>query len=351
MNTDNKIIIDWFSVTFRDYIMSVDDVIKLVNIDCDYVLISGHNGFSHCLTYNNIRIEFDNSMYPDMLMLSLSGQGCRAFETYSNYEDCWLELFKFVSSNLHFCKVTRLDLAFDDFTGLLDLPKIVDDTRQKNYISKFKFKPVYHTTVYGVNDYGYTVDMGNRSGEVFIRIYDKARERNKEDLIPHWVRFEIQFRCPNWTKKLNKPQVLVQQFASGSSLDVLFFSCANKYIRFVKNSDSDSNKWRSDLADHWVDFYNYIDTVDITLYSKPGVEYNEKKLKETYGKHYAGGIYTYISLFGVDQLVADVKKNSENSLNPQYKSLLDKRKLDNYNKNELLKSSFSFFEEYYNNDK
>lgn len=89
-------------------------------------------------------------------------------------------------------------------------------------------------------------------------------------------------------------------------IDDLYFAVLNHYLRYVKISESDSNKWRSEIAEHWENFYNYKSVQERSIYKKPGMEYNAAKLRSTYGERFAGGIYTYIQLFGVNTLLEDV---------------------------------------------
>lgn len=104
-------------------------------------------------------------------------------------------------------------------------------------------------------------------------------------------------------------------------IDDLYFAVLNHYLRYVKISESDSNKWRSEIAEHWENFYNYKSVQERSIYKKPGMEYNAAKLRSTYGERFAGGIYTYIQLFGVNTLLEDVDAG-KNNLNPKYKLLL-----------------------------
>ena len=60
------------------------------------------------------------------MWLEMSGQGCRAFESFGtgNYE----ALFQEVLDNPSEMNLTRLDVAFDDHGGLLDIGQAAEDT-------------------------------------------------------------------------------------------------------------------------------------------------------------------------------------------------------------------------------
>ena len=188
MDTKEKIIIDWFSATIpcKSSETTVTGIVELLGLsDVPWERSYGFYGWQYRETFSNISIHFGGVQHEGLIMLEMSGQGCRTFETLGNGD--FLSLFKFVFS-VPGAKVTRIDVAFDDFSGYLNLDEIVKDTLNHNFIAK--------TRKWGVNisDSGTCVTHGLRSGSVFIRIYDKAAERNKQDEISHWVRCELQIR-------------------------------------------------------------------------------------------------------------------------------------------------------------
>ena len=58
--------------------------------------------------------------------VEMSGQGCRTFETLSTLETDamkkWRKLFDFIRS--FGLKITRLDVAYDDHSGILDIGEV-----------------------------------------------------------------------------------------------------------------------------------------------------------------------------------------------------------------------------------
>ena len=319
MDLENKIIIDWFS--FTTSICSPQNIIELLGMEeCPWVETHGFYGWTNRLSFDHISIMYGGDFHDNLVMLEMSGQGCRVFETlgHGNFN----ALFSFIIENKEECKVTRLDVAFDDFTGLLNLDEIIRDTYKGNFISRFRVPPEIHSKVYPDGHCGHTVTHGKRDGSVFIRIYDKAVERNKTDEIKHWVRCELQLRCGNCKNSGNRAEEFIRLMVEDNeTIDNLYFAVLNHYLRYVKPSDTDSNKWRFELADHWSDFYNFAETTEKSIYKAPGMEYNAIKLRKTYGERFGGGIYTYIQIFGVDTLLADIEK-CKPKLNPKYKLLL-----------------------------
>ena len=67
----------------------------------------------------------------------MSSQGCRNFEGLTTLSDKWQTLFAFIYGNsLH---ITRLDAAFDDPTGILDIERIAQDTQDQWFVSRMKY--------------------------------------------------------------------------------------------------------------------------------------------------------------------------------------------------------------------
>ena len=95
----------------------------------------------------------------------------------------------------------------------------------------------------------------------------------------------------------------------------------NNYLRYIEPSETDSNKWRAPMAEHWQKFAESVTNYRVSLWAKEGVDYNQGKLNN-FVEHMAGAaIFTYISIYGVDKLVEECNKKSA-LLAPKYKLLL-----------------------------
>ena len=99
----------------------------------DWDTLKGAHGYRDRLYWNCISIHFNGS--PDQgVWLEMSGQGCRAFETFGHGD--YEFLFDLILSHGSDINVTRLDVAFDDHTGILDLKTLIADTTENNYVAK-----------------------------------------------------------------------------------------------------------------------------------------------------------------------------------------------------------------------
>ena len=159
-------------------------------------------------------------------------------------------LFNFI--RLNDLKITRLDVAFDDHSGLLNIRQIVEDTQSGMYISKSD----YWETV--LSSKGSTVQIGSPQSKVLIRIYDKAAERGYTPDV-HWVRVEIQLRDDRAVQFTKIPLSIGQAFAG-----VLL-----NYLRYIEPSE-DVNKWRWPMTAYWSALVE--DAERISIYQTPGME-------------------------------------------------------------------------------
>ena len=201
---ENKILFDWLSFTCKTKRVDINGVLiekiderNLVEllglVDVPWEELPGVKGFKNRMYFDGISIHYNSDVY-DYMWVEMSGQGCRVFESLSTHKS-YSYMFKFFLSNSDIATITRLDVAYDDFIGLLDIYAIADDvvpdikdTSRYNFVSPCRSHSVT------VSDRGVCVNIGSSRSEIMFRIYDKAAERNKKDSISHWVRCEIQLR-------------------------------------------------------------------------------------------------------------------------------------------------------------
>jgi len=156
----------------------------------------GANGYLNRLFYDHISILYNGR--EDMgVCLDMSGQGCRVFETLGtgDFQALFSEVFNNSSDELH---ITRLDVAFDDHSGILHLPTLMADTQELDsylpvqFICRSSHREVVWSHKDGDERPALSVCHGSKKSEIFIRIYDKAAERGFFDR--HWIRVEQQLR-------------------------------------------------------------------------------------------------------------------------------------------------------------
>jgi len=300
---ENKVIYDWMSVTSK--IHSPENFIRLLGLDKEGIAwekVKGARGYRDRLYWEKISIHYNGR--EDMgIWLEMSGQGCRAFESFGSGD--YGALFQEVFSNPGDMHITRLDVAFDDLEGLLDIETVCHDARKAEYVSKFRTGDA----TYGLgDDTGKSVLLGSRSSEALVRIYDKAAERGFDD--QHWVRVELQLRRERAAAFLQQTEPIGERFAG-----VL----AN-YLRFIDEPRGfDTNRWRWPMKPYWAKLLDGASRIQ--LYEKPGADYNMINLENFVFQQAGGAIYTYLECFGVEKFMEGLRHRGT-QLNPKYKSLL-----------------------------
>lgn len=334
----DRILIDW--VSFTSSIHSVEQILELIGMS----LVAwedgyGFHGFQYRLEYGSIRIHYNDPSYIGLtagfVFLEMSGQGCRTFETDGNgrYEDLFQLCLRDIDKppKERSCRITRLDLAFDDVSGHLDILEIYDAVRDQNFTSRMKDSHFHGGSVGGVT--GYSVDFGSRSSNVFIRIYDKAAERgyNKNDC-KHWVRCELQLRQENAMGFLHQ--------SVDVSMSEMFKSVLSNYLTFRDPNPSDTNKRRWTVSEWWRKFLD--DAIPRGIWSRPGSEYNLSKLEAHLFQRNGGALKTFVRLKGENSLLRNIREATP-SLNPNYRRLIAQD-------NERIRREREFFKSLENRD-
>ena len=313
---ENIILIDWFSFTSK--IDSVDTIRRLLGLDDSSIVfqeLGGMHGFKDRLYFEGISIHYNGSEkmnLQDSVWVEMSGQGCRAFEQYSSHKD-WRFILSLLLADLDSYNITRLDVAYDDWNKILDISLLKRESEKGNLVTKFRD---YGVDMSFIKD-DITLYYGSKKSDVLFRCYNKAAERGKSDEIKHWVRFEMQLRDEYATKFL-------QEFYKSENLGRTFSGVLNHYLRFVKPSRSDSNKARWSVRPWWQKFIDNAD--DISLYTQKGTDYNEYKLHEFVINNVGNAVDTFITIFGEDKLLTDLKKRNTR-MSAKYIQLISSHKL------------------------
>lgn len=371
---DNIVLYDWLSVTSK--IHSPEQIISLLGLDnAPWEQIKGAHGYKDRLYWKNISIHYNGS--DDMgVWLELSGQGCRAFETYGHADYDFL--FSEVLSNPGQMKITRLDVAFDDHTGILDIDTLISDTLAGNYVAKAKSWEVVQSNK------GSSVIIGSPQSPVLIRIYDKAAEqaykegRTRGETSPrantssrgpqsaksfpapaganlqestnpnttnttnpntnttnpntntgtdteknnHWIRIELQMRDER------AMQFVIQQLNSSLVVGETFAGVLLNYLRYVIPDPADDNKWRWQLQKYWANVIG--EACKIKIYVKPGENYNLLDCEAFVYEQAGNAINALLQIYDVDTFLHKLQERNSRP-NPKYS-----RMVKNYKAGDIL---------------
>lgn len=280
---NNVFLIDW--LTFVAFGETVDFLKALLGLDSPSipweVEEKFRNGYPMQCYWNGITFSYgadDEKYYKDPskarndmgICVNLSGTGCRCFETYGNGD--WFHLFSYlfrntdyVAESQHIFKrynITRLDLAYDDHNGILDINQIERDTRDRNYTSRSKYSEIVWSDNQNDDIHGLTIQIGSDKSDVKIRIYNKAAERGFKDR--HWIRTELQLRS-------DRAKNAAAQLVLNKHIGRITSGILRNYLLF-RTPSSDSNISRWPIADYWDSLI--LDMQRISLWAAPGEEYN-----------------------------------------------------------------------------
>ena len=300
----NRIIYDWVSFTSKKH--SLSDIVELLGMsDCPFETVNGSKGFRYRQYYSGVSIHFNEEQVNNsagFIWLEMSGQGCRTFETYGNGNfDSLFDLAIGDPENIH---ITRLDVAFDDFTNVLDIDTICEYTRQEYFTSRTQnYQATYSNA-------GNSVQFGSRMSNLLIRIYDKAAERGYDNTKFHWVRCELQLKDTNALGFIKK------------SIDVgineAYLGVLKNYLMFREPSP-DSNKRRWEVCEFWTKILD--DAIRLSIFCKPGVDYNLSRCERYVLTQPIGSIKALIEIHGEEGFL-EMIKNAPAPKNPKYKSLV-----------------------------
>ena len=319
----NKVIYDWFSLTSK--IHDVQGMIEEIGMQRSaWLTLTGVRGYAwrqHC---NSVSVHYGKR--PEV-WLEMSGSGCRAFEDLGHGD--FEHLFDLYRENPEEINLTRIDVAFDDFEGVLSMEQLFLDTYfRREYISKAcKTTSELSQFVSDPDLDGKTIVFGAPKSEILIRIYDKRAERlgilktkaEKEEFkknVSHWVRVELQLRderAKQWAKQIGERKLTIGEMFSG---------VLRNYLRFVERpiGSSDENRWRWPMKPYWAELISQAEA--IKLYEKPGMEYNLQRLDRLTTYQVGNAVDTAIKIHGVKGFMELLEANRPPKLNSKYDMLL-----------------------------
>lgn len=306
----NKILFDWFAFTVHE--LTVDEVfiiLGLAEIKDKFEIRNGYNGYRKRYYYESISIHFDGNEEQG-IHIEMTGQGCRAFETFSTYGD-FDELARTILG-LFKSKITRIDIAYDDFQNYLPMETIWWAVFNEDFVSPSGLRSSDVRCSTRNHQRAYSCYLGSEQSKIRFRFYDKAAEQNVDF---QWTRLEIQLRD-------GLAESFLLQFLeidSTKTISDLFFGVINSYFRFIENDNS--RKTRCSSPEWWE---NFLETHNqIKIFTKKKVDYNMRMLDENVEQRWGNAIHAYISVHGVPALLESLQKTKPfKSMPLKYKKIV-----------------------------
>lgn len=314
---ENCILVDWLTFTSKgDNEKSIIDFLGLSGV----TWVPGKGSRLHyakTLVFNGITVHytpdnFNHKKWNEGVCVEMSGSGCRDFETFSDVGFPYV--FQYISylSRAEIGNVTRIDLAFDDFSGVIPLDTMENYAKNFWFTSRLScFSIEMSAKTLDPDHLGVNIYHGSRGSNVSFRFYDKRVERARYDL-DHWVRAEIQLRS-------GAALGFVQQFYNDcisedssvscpDNLGTIFSGIISHYVDYKEPSE-DSNKARWTTCQWWSDFLGECDS--ISLFSRRDREYNKKRMERYAYQQNHNHTKTMIELDGLGHYLTELHQHRE----------------------------------------
>ena len=244
----------------------------------------GQYGYTDCVFNGGMRVFSKPEGLNSAVCVSMSGTGCRTFETLKGEGFQWSVFLKQLKDDyeVHF---SRLDVALDVTEQFMpSMKSICEYVAKRKYISKFR-RNIY---TLGSEEF---VFFGSPQSDVRLRIYNKALERGFDD--QHWIRFEFQLRN-------GAAEKFIREYGIHENIGYCVRSCLNNYVRFLtKPHDVDDRHGGRIPTVQW--WNRLLDGADkMSLFDAPGIEYNQTRLERYIVQQVAPSLATYFKCKGAD---------------------------------------------------
>ena len=346
----NAVLIDWLSITSK--IHTVTDMMALVGFPdaSTWQVGRGMHGYTNRYWRDNISIHYNRQRsVADFLRdgghetediggvwLEMSGSGCRAFESLSdgNYD----RLFQTVINNPETMNITRLDVAFDEYDGMLDIDRICADVAAQKYRGKklYDTQKTFWEVIQSSN--GKSCQVGSPSSMVLVRIYDKLAERlgkikdpleqqKIQNEIDHWTRVEIQFRDDR-AREFVKYLYSGVEKASGEVETGEALTLGQAYARVLvgyldfgyetaARGHPEKKVWHR--YDYWEKLVGSVSK--LSVYRKVGLGYNLQKCCEYVSRQAGNAVDALLQIYGTNGFLKLIDNRTVKQ-NPKYKNLV-----------------------------
>ena len=240
VNNNLFIGVDWFQCTFyamrksyfekRDVINMFSTLLRVSENDIVYSEKRFYN-YKFCLEYKGINLFFGDETY-NHCNLQITGEGCRLLDEllFENEED-YFDFFNTVIA--YKGKITRLDIAIDDFSPLFELEELEKKIREHNelILTKFQSFNFMHETKNGVSK-GMTIYCGSKKSNLFLRFYKKGiqLQQENEEIDLNFNRFEIVMRD-------DKANLFFKQISKSKKMKEKSVSVLNSYFSVFETEE------------------------------------------------------------------------------------------------------------------
>lgn len=296
-----EVLVDW--LTFSVKSENVNQVIEeYLGMSSDLFQDGpGLLGYEKSKSFNNIVVCYEgreNDYFHNMgVCVSMTGNGCRTFETMSKLPDqdamggAFPVLFGKLAGN-PLVNVSRIDIACDDHEGYLDMEQVVQKTMDNDINSRMTKRQVV-VSLDGTQQDGSTVYIGSPSSDFRLRIYDKALEQGQSG---QWVRVEMVMRGNNATGFVD--QVI------GVPVGTLAAKVLNDKFSFIEKDDS--NISRCSVCSWWANFVDDVESV--CLFSRKVIQHAIEHVAKWVNDQVGPSLAMISASLGLDHIIEIIHK-------------------------------------------
>lgn len=279
----------------------------------DFKPCNAVNHYRNAIRSGNISVLYNGTSQMGMCV-SMSGEGCREYCRRTNDRYALLKLLQRLDVS---DAVTRLDIAYDDKDGQLDLNTL----REKIKLQEVK------TRLDSQREFGdlrkaevRTLYLGSEQSEYRVRFYNKAAESGQNG---HWIRAEE-------TLSGNLAKQFVIQFRNSTNADTplerqedqFFQQGAQLFLRKIAFLEArKENVTRSDICKWWTGFLGTAVPIDSLLVKgESDFEKKESWFRNSYSRSLAAWTLILGADWLVDLLLTGIRANF-NSSHSRYREL------------------------------
>lgn len=230
----------------------IENVLKLkmaFMIHDDY----GFYGYSGRYVFSNVQVLVSPPDDKLGTLLELKGQSCREYEgILLAHDQNWFDFFR--ECQQHQGTFKRIDLAINDHTGLLNIPKLIQKCKVNECVSVMRrFQGLNSGSMNddSVDGHGSTLYVGSMKSDIYFCIYEKQAEqeyRHGADTPDLGIKNRFEIRLKN-----DRARLAVEDLINYNDAERTAFGIVTRYIRFVdRGKGDDHSKWP--LNPDWIAF-------------------------------------------------------------------------------------------------
>lgn len=266
-------------VRIRIMRVPVDDVISDILNIATTSFIEEDFGMLHydsCRSYGHIKVLYDHGEDQSKgVLIEMTGQGCREYERLLEVKGYDWGTF-FATAVEYNAYMKRIDLAINDYYGIVSIPDLIHKIERGEYWSKFqnidyragfKFSGIDDRGLPASFPKGSTIYFGSPQSNFKIVFYEKNYEQvqkfgGSEKEIAIKNRYELRFSD-------DYADALIQYYFANLTVTELALSIMNGYITFFerpKNKRIEFKDWQ--WYEPWRELLDDVETVKLVTYPK-----------------------------------------------------------------------------------